>query len=99
MGSIYFVTIDPYEKYDALFNGAVATREVTTSAGRWAGLGNGWFIGLAGEVLLDFDKSIIKYPNIERVPGGASNGIGFVDVDLHLERNPIILYHPDNRRT
>ena len=58
-----------------LFNGAVATREVTTSPGRWAGLDNGWFIGLADEVLMEFNKTIIKYPSIERVPGGASNDI------------------------
>ena len=70
MGSIYNLTMDPYEKYDMLFNGAVATREVTTSPGRWAGLDNGWMIGLADEVLMEFNKTIIKYPNIERVPGG-----------------------------
>ncbi len=75
MGSIYNLTLDPYEKYDMLFNGAVATREVTTSPGRWAGLDNGWFIGLADEVLMEFNKTIIKYPSIERVPGGASNDI------------------------
>jgi arylsulfatase len=26
-------------------------------------------------VIVDFDKSIIKYPNIKRFPGGASNDL------------------------
>lgn len=26
-------------------------------------------------VIIDFDKSILKYPNIERSPGGASNDL------------------------
>jgi hypothetical protein len=29
-------------------------------------------VGLAGKVPIEFNKSIIKYPSIERVPGGAS---------------------------
>ena len=36
---------------------------------------NGWFIGLADEVLIDFNKTIIKYPSIKRIPGGASNDL------------------------
>jgi hypothetical protein len=75
MASVYCLTLDPYEKYDILFNGAVATREVTTSPGRWAGMDNGWFIGLADEVLIDFNKTIIKYPSIKRIPSGASNDL------------------------
>jgi hypothetical protein len=33
--------MDPYEKYDMVFNGAVATRSTTTSPGRYAGMDNG----------------------------------------------------------
>ena len=29
--------MDPYEKYDMTFNGAVATRNPTTSPGRYSG--------------------------------------------------------------
>ena len=37
IGSIYNLTMDPYEKYDMMFNGAVRTRLPTTSPGRYAG--------------------------------------------------------------
>jgi hypothetical protein len=68
--ALYNLTADPFEKYDMFFNVATATRgDLKTSPGRWSGLDNGWAIGLLQEVLLDFDKSIIKYPNIERKPG------------------------------
>jgi hypothetical protein len=64
-------------------DGAVSTREVTTSPGRWSGLDNGWMIGLADEVLIEFSKSIIKYPSIERVPG-------------KNPKNPVPLMDPNN---
>ena len=76
--------MDPYEKYDMIFNGAVSTRVLTTSPGRYAGEDNGWTAALFSIVLIDFDKSIMKYPNIKRFPGGASN-------DLIPD-----LQHPDN---
>ena len=47
----------------------------TTSPGRYAGEDNGWVGGIASEVMLDFDQSMIKYPNIKRLPGGASNDL------------------------
>jgi arylsulfatase A-like enzyme len=71
--SIYNLTMDPYEKYDMTFNGAVATRNTTSSPGRYAGMDNGWALSLLDVPLTEFNKSIIKYPNIKRFPGGASN--------------------------
>ena len=76
--------MDPYEKYDMTFNGAAPARVLTTSPGRYAGQDNGWVLALIEPVILDFDKSIMKYPNIRRFPGGASN-------DLKPD-----LQHPDN---
>jgi arylsulfatase A-like enzyme len=74
-GSLYNLTMDPFEKYDMLFNGAVSTRMPTTSPGRYAGEDNGWVAALASEVILEFNQSIIKFPSIRRVPGGASNDL------------------------
>ena len=73
IGSTYNLTMDPYEKYDMMFNGAVSTRNPTTSPGRYAGMDNGWVFSLVDIPLTEFNKSIVKYPNIERFPGGASN--------------------------
>jgi arylsulfatase len=75
IGSTYNLTMDPYEKYDMLFNGAVATRNPTTSPGRYAGMDNGWGNSLFAGPLMEFNKSIVKYPNIKRFPGGASNDL------------------------
>ena len=49
-------------------NGAVATRNRPA----WD---NGWSLSLIDIPLTEFNKSIVKYPNIERFPGGASNDI------------------------
>jgi arylsulfatase len=51
------------------------TRNPTTSPGRYSGMDNGWVSSLVGIPLTEFNKSIIKYPNIERFPGGASNDL------------------------
>ena len=67
--SIYNLTMDPYEKYDMTFNGAVATRNPTSSPGRYAGMDNGWALSLMDIPLTEFNKSIVKYPNIEALPG------------------------------
>ena len=67
--------MDPYEKYDMTFNGAVSTRNPTTSPGRYAGMDNGWVFSLVDVPLTEFNKSIVKYPNIKRFPGGASNDL------------------------
>ena len=75
IGSLYNLTMDPYEKYDMTFNGAVPNRIQTTSPGRYAGEDNGWAASLIYPMVIDFDKSIMKYPNIKRSPGGASNDL------------------------
>jgi arylsulfatase A-like enzyme len=75
IGAIYNLTMDPFEKYDMTFNGAAPMRALTTSPGRYAGQDNGWALALVYPVVLEFDASIVKYPNIKRFPGGASNDI------------------------
>ena len=75
IGAVYNLTMDPFEKYDMAFNGAVSYRMPTTSPGKYAGQDNGWIFSLVYPVLIDFNKSIIKYPSIARFPGGASNDL------------------------
>ena len=86
IGSTYNLTMDPYEKYDMTFNGAVSTRSSTTSPGRYAGMDNGWVFSLVDIPLTEFNKSIVKYPNIERFPGGASNDL---KPNLQNPKNPL----------
>jgi arylsulfatase len=92
-GSVYNLTMDPYEKYDMLFNGAVATRTPTTSPGRYPGEDNGWILSLTYQVLIEFNKTIIKYPNIARFPGGASNDLV---PNLQNPANPVPAMDPKN---
>src|SRR5262245_50643007 len=73
MGSIYNLTMDPYEKYDMMFKGAVATCNPTTSPGRYTGMDNGWAISLVDIPLSEFNKCIVQYLNMTRFPGGALN--------------------------
>jgi hypothetical protein len=80
--------MDPFEKYDMTFNGAVSTRLPTTSAGRYAGYDNGWVFSLISVPILDFDKSIVDFPNIKRFPGGASNDMS---PNLQDPANPVPL--------
>jgi arylsulfatase len=75
IGATYNLTMDPYEKYDMTFNGAAPTRVLSSSPGKYSGQDNGWVLSLIEPVILDFDQSIIKYPNIKRYPGGASNDL------------------------
>ena len=75
IGAVYNLTMDPYEKYDMTFNGAAPTRVLTTSPGRYAGQDNGWVLALIEPVILDFDKTVMKFPNIKRFPGGASTDL------------------------
>lgn len=91
IGSIYNLTMDPYEKYDMMFNGAVATRNPTSSPGRYAGMDNGWAGAMLGEVITEFDKSIVKYPSMTRSPGGASNDLV---PNLQMPDNPTPLLDP-----
>jgi arylsulfatase len=75
IGAMYNLTMDPYERYDMTFNGAAATRVLSSSPGKYSGQDNAWALGILEPVIIDFDKSIIKYPNIKRSPGGASNDL------------------------
>jgi arylsulfatase len=72
IGAIYNLTMDPFEKYDMAFNGAVPSRLAQTSPGKYAGQDNGWVAALIVPTVMEFNKSIIEYPSIKRVPGGAS---------------------------
>jgi Sulfatase len=93
IGALYNLTMDPYEKYDMIFNGAEPARVLTTSPGRYAGEDNGWVLSLIYPALIEFDQSIMKYPSIKRFPGGASN-----DLIPNLQRpdNPVPLLDPKN---
>jgi arylsulfatase len=75
IGAIYNLTMDPYEKYDMTFNGAASTRVLSSSPGKYAGEDNGWALSLLEPVILDFDKTVLKYPSIKRSPGGASTDL------------------------
>jgi hypothetical protein len=44
-------------------------------------------------VLADFDKTIMKYPSIQRFPGGASNDL---IPDLQHPKNPVPALDPNN---
>jgi arylsulfatase A-like enzyme len=70
--TLYCLTLDPFEKYDMIFNGAMASRMQKTSPGQWSGMDNAWALGLIQRALGEFDKSIVDFPNIKRVAGGAS---------------------------
>ena len=65
--------MDPFEKYDMTFNGAVASRLPNPSPGNYAGQDNGWILALIFPIVMEFNKSIVDYPSIKRATGGASN--------------------------
>ena len=88
IGALYNLTMDPYEKYDMVFNGAASARVLTSSPGRYAGQDNGWVGSLIDPVIIAFDKSIMQYPNIKRFPGGASTDLV---PDLQHPDNPVPL--------
>ena len=88
IGSAYNLTMDPFEKYDMTFNGAVSTRSPTTSPGRYSGYDNGWAVSLMAVPIGEFDKSIVDFPNMKRSPGGASND---TSPDLQHPDNPLPL--------
>jgi arylsulfatase A-like enzyme len=68
--SLYCLTMDPYEKYDMLFNGAMANRLPKTSPGVYAGQDNGWAMSLFTPVIREFRDSVTNYPNMKRLPAG-----------------------------
>ena len=88
IGALYNLTMDPYEKYDMVFNGAAPARVLTTSPGKYSGEDNGWVLSLIYPALVEFDQSVIKYPSILRFPGGASNDL---IPDLQHPGNPLPL--------
>ncbi|SEC27503.1 arylsulfatase [Rhizobiales bacterium GAS191] len=75
IGAMYNLTMDPYERYDMTFNGAAATRVLSSSPGKYSGQDNGWVLALIYPVIVEFDKSIMKYASIKRSPGGASTDL------------------------
>ena len=75
IGALYNLTMDPYERYDMIFNGAQSTRVLTSSPGRYSGEDNGWALALLEPVIMAFNETIIKYPSISRYLGGASNDL------------------------
>ena len=91
IGSLYCLTMDPFEKYDMVFNGAMASRLPKSSPGQWAGMDNGWVLSLIYPVIIEFDQSIVKYPSIKRFPGGASNDL---IPNLQHPENPVPLVDP-----
>jgi arylsulfatase len=87
--AVYNLTMDPFEKYDMIFNGAQPSfHGMQSSPGRYAGEDNGWTAAVFSEALVEFDESIMKYPSIERYPGGASNDL---IPDLQHPANPVPL--------
>jgi arylsulfatase len=88
IGATYNLTMDPYEKYDMTFNGAAPARTLTTSPGRYSGQDNGWVLALIEPVIVEFDKTLLKFPNIRRFVGGASNDL---KPDLQHPDNPVPL--------
>ena len=91
IGALYNLSMDPYEKYDMTFNGAMSYRALSSSPGKYSGQDNGWILSLIYPVLVDFDKSIIKYPNIRRFPGGASDDLR---PNLQNPSNPVPAMDP-----
>jgi len=88
IGALYNLTMDPYEKYDMIFNGAGPMRNETTSPGRFSGQDNGWAAAVIGLVAADFDKTLIKFPSMTRAPGGASTDL---IPDLQRPNDPLPL--------
>ncbi|MBP7000661.1 arylsulfatase [Amaricoccus sp.] len=93
IGSLYNLTMDPYEKYDMVFNGAMSSRLPKSSPGQYAGEDNGWVLALVYPPLIEFDKSLIQFPSIKRFPGGASNDL---KPNLQDPENPVPALDPDN---
>jgi arylsulfatase len=88
IGALYNLTMDPYEKYAMVFNGAAPARVLTSSPGRYSGQDNGWVMALIGPVIEAFDRSIMKYPSVKRIPGGASTDL---IPNLQHPENPVPL--------
>ncbi len=88
IGATYNLTMDPYEKYDMTFNGAAPSTVQQASPGKYAGQDNGWVLALISPVMVEFDKTVMKFPNIRRFVGGASTDL---IPDLQHPENPVPL--------
>jgi len=92
--ALFNLTMDPFEKYDMIFNGAQGSfHGIQSSPGRYSGEDNGWAAALWSEALAEFDRSIMKYPSIQRYPGGASDDL---IPNLQNPKNPLPLLDPNN---
>jgi hypothetical protein len=63
-------------------------RSFHENQGKWAGQDNGWAAALIVPVVMEFNKSIVDFPSIKRVPGGASTDWR---ADLQRPDNPVPL--------
>ena len=90
IGSIYNLTMDPFEKYDMTFNGAAVChpRHDHLAGPLRRRMTNGWALSLIEPVIADFDISVVDFPSIKRFPGGAS---GDMTPDLQNPANPMPL--------
>jgi arylsulfatase len=85
--------MDPFEKYDMVFNGAAPARLGQSSPGKYAGQDNGWVLALIVPTVMEFNKSIVDFPSIKRIPGGASTDWR---PDLQRPDNPVPLLDMKN---
>src|SRR6266567_7442236 len=92
IGAIYNLTMDPFEKYDMAMPASMSARLPKTSPGSWTGQDNAWVLSLVYPVLIDFNKSIMKYPSIKRFPGGASTDLM---PNLQNPANPVPALDPN----
>jgi len=70
---------------------SMSYRLASSSPGKYSGQDNGWVLSLVYPVLIDFDQSIVKYPNIRRYPGGASDDLR---PNLQNPANPVPAMDP-----
>ena len=74
--ALYNLTMDPYEKYDMIFNGAAPASGADDVARKIRRPGQRLGAGAdLGPVMIEFDKSVMKFPNIKRFVGGASTDL------------------------
>ena len=80
--------MDPFEKYDMTLQRRRPDPSDDDIARQVCGEDNGWALALLEPVILEFDKTLMKFPNITRFAGGAST-----DLIPNLQRpdNPVPL--------
>ena len=80
IGARYNLTMDPYGKYDMIFNGAAASRFPKASPGQYAGMDNRRVLSLFCPAIIDFrqvrrevsEHKTIRRPRLERDPAESS---------------------------